>query len=64
MLVRVKLARVTAIWLYWRPLLEIDEIVHEYDRKQFQLLVYVALSRVIFNMVFNVVRVCGSRYDL
>ena len=30
-----------------RPLHEIDEIVYEYDRKNSQQLVYVALSRVI-----------------
>ena len=33
-----------------RPLREIDEIVYEYDRKQFHRLVYVALSRVIFEV--------------
>ena len=37
-----------------RPLHNIDEIVYEYDRKQFHRLVYVALSRVIFNTLFNI----------
>ena len=30
----------------------------EYDRKQFHRLVYVALTRVIFNTLFNIIRVC------
>ena len=34
---------------------EIDEIVYEYDRKHSQQLVYVALSRVIFNTLFNII---------
>ena len=34
----------------------IDEIVYEYDRKHSQQLVYVALSRVIFNTLFNIIR--------
>ena len=44
-----------------RPLHETDEIVYEYDRKHSQQLVYVALSRVIFNTLFNIIGVCRSR---
>ena len=44
-------------YLDQRPLHEIDEIVYEYDRKLSQQLVYVALSRVIFNTLFNIIRV-------
>ena len=33
-------------------------------QKQFHRLVYVALSRVIFNTLFNIIRVCRSRYVL
>ena len=51
-------------YLNVRPLHEIDEIVYEYDRKQFHRLVYVAISRVIFNTLFNIIRVCSSRYVL
>ena len=50
-----------------RPLHEIatfNEIVYEYDRKQFHRLVYVALSRVIFITLFNIMRVCRSGYVL
>ena len=54
-LVRVKSARVTDIWIDDQH--EIDEIVFEYDRKQFHRLVYVAISRVIFNTLFNIIRV-------
>ena len=46
-LVRVKSALVSAIWIGDRYM--IDEIVYEYDRKYSQQLVYVAISRVIFN---------------
>ena len=46
------------------PLHEIDEIVYEYDRKQFNRLVYIALSRVIFNELCNIIHVCRSRYIL
>ena len=46
------------------PLHEIDEIVCEYDRKKFHRLVQVALPRVIFNALFNIIRVCRSRYVL
>ena len=38
-----------------RPLHEVDEIVYEYDKKHYQQLVYVALSRVIFNTLFNII---------
>ena len=41
-----------------RPLLEINEIVYEYDRKHSQQLVYVAISSVIFNTLFNIIRMC------
>ena len=47
-----------------RPLHEMDEIVYEYDEKHYQQLVYVAISRVIFNTLFNIIRVCRSRYVL
>ena len=51
-LVRVKSAWVAALWI--GPLHEIDKIVYEYDKKHSQQLVYVALSRVIFNKLFNI----------
>ena len=38
-----------------RTLHEIDEIVYEYDRKQFHRLVYMELSRIIFNTLFNTI---------
>ena len=47
-----------------QPLQEIEEIVYEYCKKQFQQLVYVALSRVIFNTLFDIIRVCRERYIL
>ena len=47
-----------------RLLHEIDEIVYEYDRKQFHPLLYVAISRVIFNTLFNIIRVYRSWYVL
>ena len=47
-----------------RPLHEMDEIVYEYDRKQSQQWVYVAISRVIFNTLFNITGECRSRYLL
>ena len=46
------------------PLHEIatfNEIVYEYDKHSQQL---IALSRVIFNTLFNIIRVCRSRYVL
>ena len=46
-----------------RPLYEIDEIVYEYNRKKNRL-IYVALSRGIFNTLFNIIRVYRSRYVL
>ena len=49
-----------------RPLHEMDEIVYEYDSTQFHGLVYVALSREIFNTLFNLY-VCvdhGKYYKL
>ena len=61
-LVRVKSARIT--YLDRRQLYEIDEIVYEYDRKHSQQLVYVAISRVIFNTLFNNICMCRSRYVL
>ena len=51
-------------YLNRRPLHEIDEIVYEYDKKQFQQLVYIVISRVIFNTLVNIIRVCRSRYVL
>ena len=41
-----------------RPLHEVatfDEIVYEYDKKHSQQLIYVALSRVTFNALFNII---------
>ena len=32
-----------------------DEIVYEYDKKHSQQLEYVAISRVIFNKLFNII---------
>ena len=46
-LVRVKSARVTAIWIGNHEIAAFDDIVYEYDKKHSQQLVYVALSRVI-----------------
>ena len=40
------------------------EIVYEYDKKHSQRLVYIEISRVIFNTLFNIIRVCRSRYVL
>ena len=57
--VRVKPARVTAIWI-----VTFDEIVYENDKKHSQQLVYIVLSRVIFNKLFNIIRVCRPRYVL
>ena len=51
-------------YLHRRPSHEMDKIVYEYDRKQFHRLVYVALPRVIFNTLFNIIRVGRSRYVL
>ena len=39
-----------------------DEIVNEYDKKHSQQLVYVVLSKVIFNTLFKIIRVCRSRW--
>ena len=42
-----------------------DEIVYEYDKKkQSQQFIYVALSRVIFNTLFDIICLCRSRYIL
>ena len=58
-LVRVKSARVTSIWI--GPLHKIatfDEFVYVHEKKKHsQQLVYVALSRAIFNKLFNIIRV-------
>jgi hypothetical protein len=40
------------------------KLVYENDRKQFHRLVYVALSKVIFNTLFNIISVCRSWHVL
>ena len=61
-LVRVKSARVPAIWIGDRYMRQMKLFMGM--TKQFHRLVNVALSRVIFNTLVNIIRVCRSRYVL
>ena len=62
-LVRVKSARVTAIWI-GEPYMRWMKLFMSMAKKQSQQLVYVAISRVIFNTLFNIIRMYRSRYVL